>query len=62
MGQYHAAGVAMIAVHILLVVFGVLAVGILAGLVLERRADEDAARLSDNLPQQERRLKVREGA
>ena len=29
--------------------------GVLAGLILERRADEDAARLSNNLPQQERR-------
>jgi|GEM_PF-4523438 len=50
----------MIAVHILLVVFGVLAIGILAGLVLERKASEDSARLSNNLPQQERRMTQRE--
>jgi len=50
----------MTAVLLLFVVFGLIVVGIVAGLVLERTAD--AARLSRHLPRQERRLTVRENS
>lgn len=50
----------MIALCLLFLIFAFIAVGVLAGLVLERKAAEDAARLSHNLPRQERRLSIQE--